>query len=207
MGDRQSGFLRWNDVKNDKMNFKSLITVLTVSAVAFSCQPKEHTQKNSTSNEIKIRNLIDTIGFAQYPWQMDSIIDRIQDADKEPVNDTYKAVICPHDDYAYVSGLYSKTLAGLKAKIVVMIGVAHKAKKFGLQDKLVFDSFNQWKSAAGIIKVSPLRDMLLAKLSPETYVVHDSMMQIEHSLEAINPFLQRNNKNVEIIPVLIPYTL
>lgn len=176
--------------------------MLIISVLAFSCQPK---QKSSMNNEIKIRNLVDTIGFAQYPWQMDSIIARIQDVDKEPVAETYKAIICPHDDYAYAAGLYYKTLAGIKAKTVLLIGVAHKAKNFNLQDKLVFGSFDQWKSANGNVKVSALRNELLSKLSPETYVVNDSMMQTEHSLEAIVPFLQRNNKHVEIIPVLVPY--
>jgi len=36
-------------------------------------------------------------------------------------------------------------------------------------------------------------------------MVHDSMIQLEHSLEAITPFLQYSNKEVEIIPVLVPY--
>jgi AmmeMemoRadiSam system protein B len=46
---------------------------------------------------------------------------------------------------------------------------------------------------------------LLDKLKAKTFVVHDSMMQLEHSLEAINPFLQRNNSKVEIVPILVPY--
>lgn len=97
--------------------------------------------------------------------------------------------ICPRDDYSYVGGLYTKTLAGIKAGTIILIGVAHKAKVFKLENKLVFDSFDEWKCAGGNIKVSALREKLLKTLSPTSFVVHDSIMQAEHSLEAITPFL------------------
>lgn len=151
-----------------------------------------------------VRNQVDTVGFAKYAWQMQSLVARIPQIDKAPVAETYKAAICPHDDYSYVGGLYTKTLAGIKAKTIILIGVAHKAKVFGLENKLVFDSFDEWKCADGNIKVSALRGKLLKKLSPETYIVHDSLMRVEHSLEAITPFLQRNISHVEILPILVP---
>ncbi|NJO91307.1 MAG: AmmeMemoRadiSam system protein B [Chloroflexia bacterium] len=136
---------------------------------------------------------------------MDSIIARIDDDDKYGTNDVYKAVICPHDDYAYAGGLYSKTLNGIKAKTIVLVGVAHKARNFDLTDKLVFGSFDYWKGVYGNIKVSAFRNELVKKLAEDIYVVHDSMMIIEHSLEAITPFLQVKNKDIEIIPLLVPY--
>ncbi len=37
------------------------------------------------------------------------------------------------------------------------------------------------------------------------WMVHDDMQEIEHSLEAITPFLQHQNRLVEIIPILVPY--
>ncbi len=136
---------------------------------------------------------------------MDSIASRILAEDRILTEDIYKAVICPHDDYAYAAGLYNKTLVGIKAKTIVLIGVAHKARKFNLENKLVFGSFDKWKGIYSNIMVSPLRDELLKNIPQEIYVVHDSMMQIEHSLEAITPFLQKNNKEVKIIPLLVPY--
>jgi AmmeMemoRadiSam system protein B len=135
---------------------------------------------------------------------MDSVITRISSEDKTPSTEIYKAVICPHDDYAYAAGLYNKTLSGIKAKTIVLIGVAHRAINFKLENKIIFGSFDRWDSPYGGIKISPLRDELLRKLKKETYIVHDSMMQLEHSLEAITPFLQKNNKEIEIIPLLIP---
>jgi len=153
----------------------------------------------------KVRSQVDTIGFAQYSWQMDSIFARIAPEDKMESGEEYKMVICPHDDYAYAGGLYSLALSGVKAPVVILLGVAHKARQFGLENELVFGTYTEWKAPPGNVRVSKLRDSLLARLSPETFIVHDSMMMIEHSLEAIVPFLQRNNKCVEIVPVLVPY--
>jgi MEMO1 family protein len=160
--------------------------------------------QSTKDNGLKIRQLIDTIGFTQYKWQMDSIISRIDADDKKVSGEIYKTIICPHDDYAYAAGLYNKTLEGIKSKTIVLIGVAHKAKNFNLENKLIFDSFNKWKSI-DTVNVSPIRTEILENLSKKSYLVHDSMMQLEHSLEAIIPFLEKSNKDVEIIPILVPY--
>ncbi len=185
--------------------FKLFLLSLISSFIFLSCVNKKSDNKNSETANFKIRQLVDTIGFTQYAWQMDSIIARIDNEDKIKTETVYKMAICPHDDYAYAGGLYSKTLTGIKAKTIVLIGVAHKAQKFNLDNKLVFGSFDAWKGTFGNIPVSSLRDKLLKKMSAESYIVHDSMMLIEHSLEAITPFLQNNNKDLEIIPLLVPY--
>lgn len=160
---------------------------------------------NVPMQTLKVRQVVDTVGFAQYAWQLDSILARIPAADKPTDTSTDKMVICPHDDYAYAGSLYPQSLSGIKANTIVLIGVAHKARIFKLENKMVFGSFDAWKSANGIVKVSPLRNQLLTLLPKESFIVHDSMIQLEHSLEAILPFLQKKNPNIEIIPVLIPY--
>ncbi|HAG16231.1 MAG TPA: AmmeMemoRadiSam system protein B [Bacteroidales bacterium] len=170
-----------------------------------SCENKKSDKTNQESATLHIRQLVDTIGFAQYSWQMDSIVSRIANDDKIKTKNTCKLAICPHDDYAYAGGLYTKTLEQIKAKTVVLIGVAHKAKNFNLENKLVFDTFDAWNSAYGSIAISPLREKLLKKMPAESFLVNDSMMQLEHSLEAIIPFLQNKNRAVEIVPILIPY--
>ncbi|MFT7628213.1 MAG: AmmeMemoRadiSam system protein B [Ulvibacter sp.] len=180
--------------------------IICLSFLVFhSCDRKAKHNSLAEASEIKVRKQADTIGFVQYAWQMDSVMARISSEDKIPSNEIYKAVVCPHDDYTYAAGLYNKTLAGVKAKTIILIGVAHRAKNFELENKLIFGSFEQWESPYGGIKISPLRDALVGKLKKETFIVHDSMMQLEHSLEAITPFLQKNNKEVEIIPLLVPY--
>ncbi len=171
-----------------------------------SCANQEQKSKKSAKANIKVRHLVDTIGFTQYPWQLDSIFARMDAEDKIGTEAVYKMAICPHDDYAYAGGLYAKTLAGIKAKTIVLIGVAHKAQKFNLENKLVFGSFDAWSGTYGDIAISPLRDKLLKKMPAESCIIHDSMMQVEHSLEAITPFLQRKNRAVEIVPVLVPHS-
>lgn len=182
------------------MNIRQGIGILLSSLLFFTCQ---HTV---SKDNFSVRQLADTIGFTQYAWQLDSVIARIAPEDKKPTDLVYKAVISPHDDYAYAGGLYTKTLAGIKAKTVVLIGVAHSARDFDLENKLIFGSFESWKAPKGPIPISPLRDELLEQLNAQNILVHNKMIQTEHSLEAITPFLQRQNPNIEIIPILVPYT-
>lgn len=182
------------------------MSVQLIYRLLFVCMILQSCNRSKIENhKPKVRRLIDTIGFTQYNWQLDSIIARIATEDKKKSNQIYKAVINPHDDYTYAAGLYSKTLEGIKAKIVILIGVAHKARNFNLENKLVFGSFQKWQCNDNSILISPLRDQLLQNLPKNMFIVHDSMMQIEHSLEAINPFLQKNNRAIEIIPILVPY--
>ena len=151
-----------------------------------------------------IRPIHDTIGFAQYDWQLDSIYSRLQLKDT-PNNKAWKTVICPHDDYKYAGKLYHESLEGVNAKTVILIGVAHRARNFNLQDKIIFSNFTHWKSPYGKLKVSNLNNAIKEKLSDDSFIVHDSMQVLEHSLEAIVPFLHKKNSAVEIVPILVPY--
>ncbi|MCB2219569.1 MAG: AmmeMemoRadiSam system protein B [Bacteroidetes bacterium] len=158
------------------------------------------------------RPLADTIGFAQYDWQMDSIMDRINRLeDQRPelavqhYKGTPKVVISPHDDYAYVDGLYPAALSNIRAKTIILFGVAHKARLLNLQDQIVFDSYNHWKGPYGTIRVSNIREDIIENLPHQLFQVNDSMQRMEHSVEAIIPFLQYYNRNVEIVSILVPY--
>jgi AmmeMemoRadiSam system protein B len=53
--------------------------------------------------------------------------------------------------------------------------------------------------------VSSINTEIIKKLPEDAYVVHDSMQVLEHSLEAIVPFLHKKNPNLEIVPILVPY--
>ena len=169
----------------------------------------------TTVAQEKIRQPVDPVGFATKAWQMDSVMVRLtrdlgdkitESLDKEGVREfsQWKAAICPHDDYTYAGWLYPAVLKNIKSPVVLMIGVAHKAKVFHVEDKLVFEDFNYWKEPYGPVKVSVLREKLMNKLPSSAYIVHDSLQQAEHSLEAMIPFLQYYNRNIEIIPVLVP---
>lgn len=176
---------------------KSLTTFLAVIIVAVSsCK---NNQETSTEN---IRTVVDSIGFAKYSWQMDSIVKRVDY--RKGLENTWRVAIVPHDDYTYVGDLYPAVLNGIKARTVLLFGVAHRAKEFNLENRVIFDSYDAWSAPYGNVKISPLRDRLIQMLSDSVYVVDNRMHGVEHSLESLIPFLQYNERDVEIIPVLVP---
>ncbi len=106
----------------------------------------------------KIRPLKDTIGFAQYSWQMDSLMARMSNTGWEKsAGFPWKFAICPHDDYTYVGKLYPELLQNIKAPNLILIGVAHKAAQLKIEDSMVFDSYTYWKGPWKKIAVSPVR--------------------------------------------------
>lgn len=197
-------------IKNELSMGKSISVILILLFVSFFfnfCS----TQKGKVNTKT-IRGVVDTVGFAHLNWQMDSIMQRIDRLNKndlkrteQPEGTIWKAAVCPHDDYKYAGWLYESVLKNIKAKTIILFGVAHKARKFNLKNQIVFDSFDSWSGPYGRVKISALRDSILNKLPEDIYVVHDSMETLEHSVEAIIPFLQYHNRNVEIISILVPY--
>ena len=166
--------------------------------------------------QIKLRGLADTIGFAHLSSQMDLVMQRIE---KEQGNqlatilktknieeaDAWPLAIAPHDDYTYVGYLYPLVLKNIKAKTIIIFGVAHKAAKLNVENDLIFDNFTHWCGPYGNVKVSDLRSSIIEKLPKDIYQLNDSLQTLEHSVEAEIPFLQYYNHNVEIISILVPY--
>ncbi len=162
------------------------------------------------------RKPVDPVGFATKARQMDSVVARINRLEGQWIRDAWKknhidnstewkTVICPHDDYAYAGWLYPAVLSHIKAPVVIVLGVAHKAKKFGLEGKMLFDGFEKWKGPYGPVAVSSLRADIQRNLPAGSWLVHDSIHAAEHSVEALVPFLQYYNRKVEIVPILVPY--
>jgi AmmeMemoRadiSam system protein B len=113
--------------------------------------------------------------------------------------------VCPHDDYYYAGRFYSMLLPYIRGKTVVIFGVFHKARVFDCRDRLVFDSYKTWRGPYGPVKVSSLREEIIKRLPPEDYVISNDMQMAEHSVEAIVPFLQAYDREVEIVSILVPY--
>jgi AmmeMemoRadiSam system protein B len=152
-----------------------------------------------------VRPLKDTVGFAQYPWQMDSLISRMnRQGWKKTDGKAWKTVICPHDDYTYVGALYPELLQNIKAPNLILIGVAHKAAQLGIEDSLVFDSYLKWKGPWKDIPVSKAREQIFNLLRKKYAVINDTLQKMEHSVEALIPYLQYFNKNISIVSILVP---
>ncbi len=160
-----------------------------------------------------VRSMADSIGFAVNGRQADSIMQRInrnQAALLKPAVEAVpevpvKAAISAHDDYTYVGYLYPAVISQIKAKTVIIFGVAHKARKYALENKIIFDSYSVWHGPYKNVEISSLREDIIANLDTSLYLVHDEMQKVEHSVEAIIPFLQYYNRDVQIVSILVPY--
>jgi MEMO1 family protein len=172
-------------------------------------------QSSSATPTLKRRGLADTVGFAHLEHQIEAVVQRIaaqDEATSERIladngvapGDRWQMAIAPHDDYAYAGPMYPRVLRNIAAPVVIIFGVAHKARQLGLEDQLVFDSFTHWRGPYGDITVSPLRDKIMTALPEGSYCVSDEMQSIEHSVEAKLPFLQHYNRGVEFVPILVP---
>jgi MEMO1 family protein len=189
-----------------------ILVVLVLGGVLLSCSLQGQSYQGQSHPGILTRGLADTVGFAHLDWQMDSVMARIGVLNHEDLvhsrmtaGTVWRTAICPHDDYTYAGWLYPAVLRNIKASTVIIFGVAHKASLFHLENQLVFDSFKSWQGPYGAVKVSPLRDEMIRQLPREMAIVHDSMEAVEHSVEAMIPFLQYQYRNIEIISILVPY--
>ncbi len=164
-----------------------------------------NTGRDNRAGLIKVRPLKDTVGFAQYSWQMDSLMARMDRKGWRRIKGLpWKLAICPHDDYTYVGTLYPEILGNIKAPNIILIGVAHRAAQLGIEDSLVFDSYSYWSGPWKKVPVSPLRDELLGMLQKKYAIINDTLHKVEHSVESMIPFLQYFNKNISIVPILVP---
>lgn len=162
------------------------------------------------------RGQMDTVGFATTTEQMLSVVaqgmalatprqDVLRGEHGWGDTTAFRAAVCPHDDYYYAGRLYALLIPYIRAKTVIVFGVFHKARIWDARDQLVFDSFESWRGPAGPVPVSPLREEIMSKLPADHYIVDNDMQQVEHSVEAIVPWLQAFNPDVEIVSILVPY--
>lgn len=160
-----------------------------------------------------VRGQMDAVGFVVTASQADDVVGRALADEKQAMEVDREhlagrrvvGVVCPHDDHLYAGRVYVHATELVDALRVVMIGVFHQAKLWGLSDVLVFDRFTAWHGPWGPVMVDPMRRELLAAMPAGDVVVNDTMHCREHSLEAIVPFLQHHRRDVRIVPILVPY--
>ncbi len=162
-----------------------------------------------------VRGQMDTVGFVVHQAEAEEVVaaaialeaDAMVQQDRElgmQPTDGFVGGVCPHDDHLYAGGVYVHLTERITAPRVILVGVFHAARLWGLRDRLVFDSFASWHAPWGDLPVDPLRDQILNALPVDAYVVDNAMQCREHSLEALLPFLQRNQPQRTIVPVLVP---
>ncbi|MDP3582188.1 MAG: AmmeMemoRadiSam system protein B [Ignavibacteria bacterium] len=155
-----------------------------------------------------LRPVRDSIGFCWNADEMDRFVkflDRRAKPEKQ-MQQNMVAAISVHDDYLYAGDVYYPLYKQLRAKEVVIFGVTHGTvrKEMGaLQNILILDEYDEWAGVYSNVKISPLRELIKAKLDKENYIVSNKAHSIEHSIEALIPFLQYYNRNVKITPIMV----
>jgi AmmeMemoRadiSam system protein B len=189
---------------------------ILVSAGLFAQIPMERVlSRISVPSEGSVRGLVDLTGFPHTAEQMDRIGPMCEEAEAEALRtnavkygldeeSSFAFGICPHDDYMLAARVYVHIQKYIKAHTVILVGNAHWAETFGVRNRLIFGDFEAWKGPYGAVAVSDVRDELLARLRPDHYTVHRKLVETEHSLEALIPFLQYYNRDVRIVPLFIP---
>jgi len=156
-----------------------------------------------------LRGQKDTVGFASRADQMARVWD-LSAAPPAPERlgprpaPGVAGVICPHDDYLYAGRIYRELLPLVKARTVVLAGVFHGYRRYGARDVMAFDPYRAWRSPGGEIRVSALREEVLAGLVPGDAALDAAWADSEHSLEAIAYWLKHQDPAVEILPVILP---
>ncbi|MBC7364491.1 MAG: AmmeMemoRadiSam system protein B [Candidatus Aminicenantes bacterium] len=183
------------------------IIVLTWLPGASAEESSVKSHKVLVNQSLKIRPVRDDVGFCWNPSSMKTLVDYLARQEKEKFDSAgLVAAISPHDDYLYAGRLYYPLFSHIKTREAVIFGVTHGTVRNeikGLDSVLIFEEFNRWPGVLKPVEISPLREYIKAHLKPEYYVVNNRAHEIEHSIEALVPFLQYFNPEVKITPIMV----
>jgi AmmeMemoRadiSam system protein B len=153
------------------------------------------------------RPIRDDVGFCWNPISMQKLVDYLEIQEKESFkSEGLVAAISPHDDYLYAGRIYYPLFKILRAKEVVIFGVTHGVVREELNDPqniLILDEFEYWPGLKEPIAVSGLRDYIKERLDKALYITSNRAHELEHSIEALLPFLQYFNPEVKITPIMV----
>jgi AmmeMemoRadiSam system protein B len=155
-----------------------------------------------------VRPICDSVGFCWNAGEMDRFVAYLADhADSAgALSDSLVAAISPHDDYLYAGTVYYPLFRMIHAREVVIFGVTHGrvTKELGQPSHAVYlENFDAWQGPYGLIGISPLREALTSELPSGTYEMNNKAHELEHSIEALLPFLQYFNRHVLIMPIMV----
>jgi AmmeMemoRadiSam system protein B len=159
------------------------------------------------------RPIRDDVGFCWNPISMQKLVEYLESQEKESFRpEGLVAAISPHDDYLYAGRVYYPLFKILRAKEVVIFGVTHgtvRKEISNLENILILDEFKSWPGLKKPIAVSGLREYLKERLDKAVFITNNKANELEHSIEALLPFLQYFNPEVKITPIMVtpmPFT-
>ncbi len=154
-----------------------------------------------------LRPIRDDVGFCWNAEEMNLFMNYLA-SEVKVEKSTGKLIggISVHDDYLYAGKIYYPLFSQIRAKEVVIFGVTHGAVRKELNDPknvLILDEHEKWIGPYGNVEISPLREIIKNKLDKNYIMVSNKAHQIEHSIEALIPFLQYYNRDIKIIPIMV----
>lgn len=154
-----------------------------------------------------LRPVRDDVGFCWDRSAMRRLVRYLESVETERFPaEGLVAAISPHDDYLYAGRLYFPLFRSLRTKEAVIFGVTHgtvRTEIKGLDSVLILDDFKRWPGVLGPVDVSGLREYIKKRLPRGDFVVNNRAHELEHSIEALLPFLQYFNPEVRITPVMV----
>lgn len=156
-----------------------------------------------------VREIKDSVGFCWNSNEMNSFIDWLENhkiTEEILESENLFAAISPHDDFLYAGRIYYPIYKLIKAKEIIIFGVTHGTVRKAINDPnniLILDNFDFWKGPYGNVKVSDLREKIKSRLDAVYYTVNNYAHSLEHSIEALIPFLQYYNREIKITPIMV----
>lgn len=180
---------------SNRISFNIILSLISLISFSVSGQP--------------VREIRDSVGFCWYSNEMDSFITWLENnkiTSEKFESENLFAAISPHDDYLYAGRVYYPIYKLIKAKEIIIFGVTHGTVRKAINDPqniLILDEFKFWKGPYGNVSISDLREEIKSGLDTNYYKVSNYAHSLEHSIEAVIPFLQYYNREIKITPVMV----
>jgi len=189
----------------DSNGLKAFAVLVAMALIRGSVGASDAPIANQYSSDV--RPVRDDAGFCWDYSSMSALVNYLDSIEKESFSsDGLVAAISPHDDYLYAGRVYYPLFRMLKANEVVIFGVTHAAPRqevAGLDKAIVMDEFRYWPGVKQPVEVSPMRGYIKANINKEYLVMSNRAHELEHSVEAMLPFLQYFNPDVRITPIMV----
>jgi MEMO1 family protein len=153
------------------------------------------------------RPVRDDVGFCWNPESMARLVRYLDSGDTALCSgEGLFAAVSPHDDYLYAGRIYHPLFKALRAREVVVFGVTHGAVSKEIGDPrgvLILEGYGAFPGLAKPVGISGLRERIKARLDKDMVLVSEKAHKLEHSIEALLPFLQYYNPDVKITPIMV----
>lgn len=154
-----------------------------------------------------VRPVRDDVGFCWNKTQLTRFIQYLESVEEmRPHDGPVVAGISPHDDYLYAGRVYIPLMRAVTAQEVVIFGVTHRTVRDSIGDPkgvVILDSYPAWRGAGEEVPISRMREVLKDRLDPSMVLVSNPAHRLEHSIEALVPFVRYFNPDARITPIMV----